>query len=153
DALHELASTSLGGDATVEAAYTIFKASQDSHASSDASHDEDEVPDTTTMPFRRIRTKQRRLRRTFTSLAFEHFQENISAVEDTIPTGDGIHADAQTIPAGSTPIPTTGAVDKGKAPMVDDSIHVDLLTEQEQVLKNLHDYQLREDLAKKLQAE
>nr|GFA86534.1 hypothetical protein [Tanacetum cinerariifolium] len=115
DALHELASTSLGGDATVEAAYTIFKASQDSHASSDASHDEDEVPDTTTMPFRRIRTKQRRLRRTFTSLAFEHFQENISAVEDTIPTGDGIHADAQTIPAGSTPIPTTGGVSAGSS--------------------------------------
>nr|GFA07743.1 hypothetical protein [Tanacetum cinerariifolium] len=45
------------------------------------------------------------------------------------------------------------AADKGKAPMVDDSIPVDLLTEQERVLKNLHDYQLGEDLAKKLQAE
>nr|GFA07557.1 JmjC domain-containing protein [Tanacetum cinerariifolium] len=44
------------------------------------------------------------------------------------------------------------AADKGKAPMVDDSIPVDLLTEQERVLKNLHDYQLGEDLAKKLQA-
>nr|GFC36259.1 hypothetical protein [Tanacetum cinerariifolium] len=45
------------------------------------------------------------------------------------------------------------AADKGKDPIVDDSIPVDLLTEQERVLKNLHDYQLREDLAKKLQAE
>nr|GEU78746.1 hypothetical protein [Tanacetum cinerariifolium] len=135
DALHELDSTSLGGDTTVEAAYTIFKASQDAHASLDA-------------------------------------------IEDTIPAGDGIPADAQTIPAGSTPISTTGGVsagssmdpagqaaaaapssyiilaaDKGKAPMVDDSILADILTEQEQVLKNLHAYQLGEDLAKKLQAE
>nr|GFA00196.1 hypothetical protein [Tanacetum cinerariifolium] len=178
DVLHELASTSLGGDTIVKAAYTIFKASQDAHASSDTSHDEDEVPDSTTMPFRRTRTKRRRLRKTFTSSAFEHFQENISAVEDTIPAGDGIPADAQTIPAGSTPIPTTGGVfagssmdpagqaaatapsssaiptaDKGKAPMVDDSIPADLLTEQERVLNNLYDYQLGEDLAKKLQAE
>nr|GEV16260.1 hypothetical protein [Tanacetum cinerariifolium] len=84
----------------------------------------------------------------------------------------------RTIPAGSTPIPTTRGVsagssmdpagqaadvapssstilaaDKGKAPMVDDSIPADLLTEQERVLKNLHDYQFGEDLAKKLQAE
>nr|GEZ91481.1 hypothetical protein [Tanacetum cinerariifolium] len=99
DALHELASTSLGGDTTVEAAYTIYKASQDAYASSNAGHDKDEVPDTTTMPFR----------------PFEHFQENISAIDEFIPA--------------------------------------DLLTEQEQVLKNLHDYQLEEDLAKKLQAE
>nr|GFD40283.1 hypothetical protein [Tanacetum cinerariifolium] len=32
------------------------------------------------------------------------------------------------------------AADKGKAPMVDDSTPADLLAEQEQVLKNLHDY-------------
>nr|GEX77149.1 hypothetical protein [Tanacetum cinerariifolium] len=99
------------------------------------------------------------------------------AVEDTIPAGDGIPADAQTIPAGSTPIPSSGGVsagssmdppgkaaaaapsstilaaDKGKAPMVDDSLHADLLTEQACILKNLHDYQLGEDLAKKLHAE
>nr|GEZ78924.1 hypothetical protein [Tanacetum cinerariifolium] len=37
--------------------------------------------------------------------------------------------------------------------MVDDFIPADLLTEQEQVLKNLHDSQLGEDLGKKLQAE
>nr|GEY69080.1 putative ribonuclease H-like domain-containing protein [Tanacetum cinerariifolium] len=110
DALHELASTSLGGDTTVEAAYTIYKASQDAHASSDAGSDEDEVPDTTNIPFRRTRTKRRWLRKTFTSFAFEHFQENISAVEDTISAGAGILADAQTIPVGSTPIPTTGGV-------------------------------------------
>nr|GEZ90650.1 hypothetical protein [Tanacetum cinerariifolium] len=96
--------------------------------SSDAGHDEDEVPDTTTMPFRH-----------------------------TIPASDGISVDAQTIPAGSTPIPTIGGVfagsfmdptgqtaaaapsssailvtDKGKALMVDDSIPADILTEQEQ---------------------
>nr|GEW61620.1 aminoacyl-tRNA synthetase, class 1a, anticodon-binding [Tanacetum cinerariifolium] len=170
DALHKLASTSLGGDTTVEAAYTIYKASQDAHASSDAGHDEDEVPDDTTMPFRCTRTKRRRLRKTFTSSAFEHFHKNISAVEDPIPAGDGI-------PAGSTPIPTTEGVsagssmdcagqaaaaapsssaipvaDKGKALMVDDFIPTDLLTEQERVLKNLYDYKLGEDLAKKLQA-
>nr|GEY02617.1 retrovirus-related Pol polyprotein from transposon TNT 1-94 [Tanacetum cinerariifolium] len=150
DALHKLASTSLGGDTTVEAAHTIYKASQDAHASSDAGHDEDEVPDDTTTPFRRTRTKRRRLRKTVTSSAFEHFQENISVVEDIIPTGDGIPADAQTIPAGSTPISASSsmdpagqadaaapsstilAADKGKAPM---------------------DYQLEEDLAKKLHAE
>nr|GEX91921.1 xylulose kinase-1 [Tanacetum cinerariifolium] len=148
DALHKLASTSLGGDTTVKAAYTIYKASQDAHASSDAGHDEDEVPDDTTMPFKHI-----------------------------IPAGDGISVDAQTIPAGSTPIPSSGGVsaggsmdpagqaaaaapsstipapDKGKAPMVDDSLPADLLTKQERILKNLHDYQLGEDLAKKLHAE
>nr|GFD00510.1 hypothetical protein [Tanacetum cinerariifolium] len=58
DALHELANTSLGGDTTVEAAYIIYKASQDAHASSDAGPDEDEVPDTTNMPYRRTRTKR-----------------------------------------------------------------------------------------------
>nr|GEY14400.1 hypothetical protein [Tanacetum cinerariifolium] len=149
DALHELASTSLGGETTVEAAYTIYKDSYDAHASTDAGHDEDKVLNTTTMPFRY-----------------------------TMPTGAGILADAQTIHAGSTPIPPTGGVstgssmdpagqastaaptssailaaDKVKALMVDDFIHVDLLTKQERVLKNLHDYQLREDLEKKLQAE
>nr|GEX33581.1 hypothetical protein [Tanacetum cinerariifolium] len=107
------------------------------------------------MPFRCTRTKRRRLRKTVTSSAFEHFQENISSIEDTIPAGDGILAAALTIPAGSTPIPssvgvstgssrdpagqaaatapssTIPAADKGKAPMVDDSLPADLLTEQE----------------------
>nr|GFB77541.1 hypothetical protein [Tanacetum cinerariifolium] len=80
----KLDSTSLGGDTTIEAAYTIYKASQDAHASSDASPDEDEVPDTTNMSFRH-----------------------------TISAGAGNPADAQTIPAGSTPIPTTGGVSGG----------------------------------------
>nr|GEZ58011.1 putative reverse transcriptase, RNA-dependent DNA polymerase [Tanacetum cinerariifolium] len=171
DALHKMASTSLGGDTTVEAAYTIYKASQYAHATSDVGHAADVVPDDTTMPFRRTRTKRWRLRKTVTSSPFKHLQENISAIEDTI------LAVAQTIPAVSNPFPysggvsasssmdpadqaaaaapssTTLAADKGKAPMVDDSLHVDLLTEQKRILKNLHDYQLGEDLAKKLHAE
>nr|GEX16672.1 hypothetical protein [Tanacetum cinerariifolium] len=113
DALHKLASTSLGGDSTVEAAYTIYKASQDAHASSDAGHVADEVP-ADTMPYRH-----------------------------TLPAGKGIPAAAPTIPAGSTPIPSGSSMDpvgqaaapsstipaanKGKAPMVDDSLTVDLL--------------------------
>nr|GFA01927.1 hypothetical protein [Tanacetum cinerariifolium] len=137
DALHKLASTSLGA----------------------------EVPDDTTMPFRRTSTTRRRLRKLFTSSASEHFPENISAVEDTLPAGDGIHASSTTIPAGSSidpvvqaaaapPSSTILVADKGKAPMdTDDSLHVDLLSEQERILKNLHDYQLGEDLAKKLHAE
>nr|GEV62473.1 Gag-Pol polyprotein [Tanacetum cinerariifolium] len=115
DALHKLASTSLGGDTTIEAAYTIYKASQDAHASSDAGHDEDEVPDDTTIPFRRTRTKRRRLKKTVTSSTFKHFQEHIFAVEDTIPAGDGIPADAQTIPTGTTPIPSSGGVSAGSS--------------------------------------
>nr|GFB02600.1 hypothetical protein [Tanacetum cinerariifolium] len=142
DVLHELASTSLGGDTTVEAAYTIYKASHDAHASSDAGHDEDE--------------------------------EKIFAVEDTIPAGDGIPADAQTIPTGSTPIPTTRGVsassfidpagqatadapssstipaaDKGKAPMANDSIPANVLTEQEREVEFARQ---QEELAQKAQA-
>nr|GEX08994.1 aminoacyl-tRNA synthetase, class 1a, anticodon-binding [Tanacetum cinerariifolium] len=171
DAFHKLATTSLGGDSTVEAAYTIYKASQDAHASSDAGHAAAEVPDDTTMPFRRMSTTRRHLRKPFASSASEHFQENISAVEDTLLAGEGIHVAAPTIPAGGTTIPagrtmvptvlaaavapssTILAADKGKAPMVDDSLHADLLFEQEHILKNLHDYQLGEELAKKLHAE
>nr|GEV17539.1 hypothetical protein [Tanacetum cinerariifolium] len=155
DALRKLASMSLGGDTTVKAAYTIYKASQDAHASSDAGHDEDVVPDDTTMPFRRTRTKRRRPRKTFTSSAFEHFQENISPVKDTISAG-GVSAGSFMDPAGqAAAAPSSSAIpaaDKGKDPMVDDSILIDLLIEQEWVLKNLHNYQLRKDLAKKLQA-
>nr|GEY50599.1 hypothetical protein [Tanacetum cinerariifolium] len=164
DALHKLASTSLGGDSTVEAAYTIYKASQDAHASSDAGHAAAEVPDDTTMPFRRTSTTRRHLRKPFTSSASEHFQENISTVEDTLPAGEGIPTAGTTIPAASSIDPTVQAIavapsstipaaDKGKAPMVDDSLPADLLSEQERILKNLHDYQLGEELAKKLHAE
>nr|GEV75466.1 hypothetical protein [Tanacetum cinerariifolium] len=105
DALHQLASKSLGGDSIVEAAYTIYKASQDAHASSDAGHNEAKVPDDTTMPFRRTSTTRRCLRKPFTSSAFVHFPEHISTVEDTLPAGEGIPAAAPTIPAGSTTIP------------------------------------------------
>nr|GEV16261.1 hypothetical protein [Tanacetum cinerariifolium] len=125
DALYELASTSLGGDTTVEAAYTIYKTSQDAHASSDAGHDKDET---------------------------------IPAGSTPIPTTRGVSAGSSMDPAGQAAdvAPSSStilAADKGKAPMVDDSIPADLLTEQERVLKNLHDYQFGEDLAKKLQAE
>nr|GFC53363.1 hypothetical protein [Tanacetum cinerariifolium] len=81
---------------------------------------------------------------------------------DTSPTiaaiaAGGVSAGSFMDPASQTAAAPSSsaipAVDKGKAPMVDDSIPVDLLTEQEHVLKNLHDYQLEEDLAKKLQAE
>nr|GEW02271.1 putative ribonuclease H-like domain-containing protein [Tanacetum cinerariifolium] len=135
DALHKLASTSLGGDSTVEAAYTIYKASQDAHASSDAGHDAAKVPDVTTMPFKRTCTTRKRLRKPFTSLASDHFSENIFAVKDTLPADEGNHAAAPTIPTGSTtilagssmdpavqattadPSSTIPAADKGKAPM------------------------------------
>nr|GFB23187.1 hypothetical protein [Tanacetum cinerariifolium] len=140
--------------------------------SKDARHDAAEVPDDTSMPFRLTSTTRRRLRKPFTSSASEHFLENIFAVEDTLPAGEGIHAAAPTNPAGSTsilagssmdptiqasaaaaPSSTIPAADKGKAPMVDDSFPTDLLSEQERILKNLHDYHLGEDLAKKLHAE
>nr|GEU87671.1 xylulose kinase-1 [Tanacetum cinerariifolium] len=135
DALHKLASMSLGGDTTIKAAYTIYKASQDVHASSDVGHDEDVVPNDTTMPFRRTRTKR----------------------STPIPTIGGVSAGSSMDPVGqAVAAPSSSAIpatDKDKAPMVDNSIPADLLTEQERVLKNLHDYQLGEDLAKKLQAE
>nr|GEZ17517.1 xylulose kinase-1 [Tanacetum cinerariifolium] len=171
DALHKLASTSFGGDSTVEAAYTIYKASQDAHAYSDAGDDAAEVPAYTTMPFSRTSTTRRRLRKPFTSSASDHFLENIFVVEDTLPAGEGIPVAAPTIPTGSTTIPagssmdpagqaaaatplsTIPAADKGKASMVDDSLPADLLSEQERILKNLYDYQLGEELAKKLHAE
>nr|GFA62119.1 hypothetical protein [Tanacetum cinerariifolium] len=80
----------------------------------------------------------KRLRKPFTSFPSAYVPENI-------PVGAGITAASTTIPAGT--------VDKGKAPMVDDSLPADLLSKQERILKNLHDYQLGEDLAKKLHAE
>nr|GEW32283.1 hypothetical protein [Tanacetum cinerariifolium] len=105
EALHTLASKSLGGDSTDKA----------------AGYGAAEVPADATMPFWR-----RRLMKPFTSFTSAHVPENI--------------------PAGAV-------VDKGKAPMVDDSLPADLLSEQERILKNLHDYQLGEDLAKKLHTE
>nr|GEW96358.1 hypothetical protein [Tanacetum cinerariifolium] len=122
-ALHTLESASLGGDSSATAV----------------------GPDAdTTMPFRSTSTTRRRLRKPFTSSASAHVSENI-------PAGSyvdvAIHAAAA--PSSSIPI----AADKGQAPMVDDSLSTDLLSEQERVLKNLHDSQLREELAKKIYAE
>nr|GEY92341.1 putative reverse transcriptase domain-containing protein [Tanacetum cinerariifolium] len=140
EALHTLASTSLGGDSTDKA----------------AGHDVAEVPADATMPFHSTSTTRRRLKKSFTSSTSAH-------VPDNIPASAGIPAVATTIPAGSSmdaavhaaaaPSSSIPAVDKGKAPMVDDSLPADLLSEQERVLKNLHDYQLGEDLAKKLHVE
>nr|GEX62032.1 putative ribonuclease H-like domain-containing protein [Tanacetum cinerariifolium] len=130
EALHMLASKSLGGDSTDKA----------------ADHDAAEVPTYATMPFRR-----RRLRKPFTSFPSAHVPENILA-------GTGFLAAATIIPAGSSmnaavtvagaPLSSILAVDKGKAPMVDESLPADLLSEQERILKNLHAYHLGEDLAK-----
>nr|GEY56961.1 hypothetical protein [Tanacetum cinerariifolium] len=96
-------------------------------------------------------------RKPFSSFPSAHVPENV-------PAGAGIFAAATTIPTGSPmdaavyaavspsySIPT--AADKGKEPMVDGSLPVDLLSEQERVFKNLHDSQLGEELAKKIHAE
>nr|GEX86654.1 retrotransposon protein, putative, unclassified [Tanacetum cinerariifolium] len=139
-ALHMLAITSLGGDSSDKA----------------AGHDAAEVPVDTTMPFRSTSTMRRRLRKPFTSSASAHVPENIPigvgipAAATTIPTGSSMDAAVHGAAAHSSSIPT---VDKGKAPMVDDSLPTDLLSEQERILKNLYDYQLGEDLAKKLHIE
>nr|GEV96492.1 copia protein [Tanacetum cinerariifolium] len=140
EALHTLASTSLGGD-------SIDKA---------AGHAAAEVPADATMPFRSTSTTRRRLMKPFTS-------STSAQVLDNIPPGADIPATATTIPAGSSmdaavyaaaaPSSPILAIDKGKAPMVDESLPADLLSEQECILKNLHDYQLGEDLAKKLHTE
>nr|GFC30591.1 hypothetical protein [Tanacetum cinerariifolium] len=93
------------------------------------------------------------------------FTSSVSAhVSETIPPGVRVLAAATTIPAGSlvdvvvhvaadpsSSIPTVA--DKGKATMVDNSPPTDLLSEHERALKNLHDSQLGEELAKKIQAE
>nr|GEZ03138.1 JmjC domain-containing protein [Tanacetum cinerariifolium] len=89
----------------------------------------------TTMPIHGTSTTRRRLRKLFTSFVFAH-------VSETIPVGVRVPAAATTIPAGSSvdavvhaaagpssSIPTPA--DKGKAPMVDDSLPADLLSEQE----------------------
>nr|GFA70717.1 aminoacyl-tRNA synthetase, class 1a, anticodon-binding [Tanacetum cinerariifolium] len=100
DVLHKLISTSLGGDSTTKASYTIYKASQDAHASSDAGH---------------------------------AIAEGIPTGAPTIPAGEGIPAGSTTILTGSSMVPTIQAAaaspsstipaaDKGKAPMVDDSL-------------------------------
>nr|GEU48493.1 putative ribonuclease H-like domain-containing protein [Tanacetum cinerariifolium] len=103
-----------------------------------AGHDAAEVPAYATMPFRSTSITRRRLRKPFTSSTSAYVHENI-------PAGAGILAAATTILAGSSmdaavyataapssPIPD---VDKGKAPMVDDSLPTDLLSEQQEELE------------------
>nr|GEZ14666.1 synaptobrevin, longin-like domain protein [Tanacetum cinerariifolium] len=130
EALYTLASMSLGGDSSDKA----------------AGHDAAEVPAAATMPFR-----QRRLRKPFTTSASSHVPGNIPASADIpaaatiIPAGSSMDAAVHSAAAHSSFIPT--ATDKGKAPMVDDSFPADLLSEQERVLKNLHDSQLGEELS------
>nr|GEX07058.1 hypothetical protein [Tanacetum cinerariifolium] len=136
-ALYTLVSTSLGGNSSALAA----------------------GPDAdTTMPFRSTSTTRRYLKKPFTSSAFAHVTKNILAgasVPDaatTVPAGSSVDAAVHVVvTAPSSSIPT--AADKGKAPMVDDSLLADLLSEQERVLKNLHDSQLKEELAKKIHVE
>nr|GEZ03117.1 hypothetical protein [Tanacetum cinerariifolium] len=90
-------------------------------------------------PFRSTSTTRRRLRKPFTSFASAHVSENIPAsasvpaAATTIPTGSSVDADVHAATAPSSSIPT--AADKGKAPMVDDSLPADLLSDQEHVLK------------------
>nr|GEW78637.1 ribonuclease H-like domain-containing protein [Tanacetum cinerariifolium] len=141
EALHTLARTSLGGD------------------SSDmpAGHDAAAVPADISMPFRSPSTTQRRLRKPFSSFTSAHVPENVpagagvSAAATTIPAGSSVDVVVHAASATSSSIPT--AADKGKAPMVDDYLPADILSELERILKNLHDAQLGEELSKKIYAE
>nr|GEU70541.1 ribonuclease H-like domain-containing protein [Tanacetum cinerariifolium] len=111
----------------------------------------------TTMPVHSIRTTRRRLRKPFTSSVSAHVSKTIPAgvcvpaASTTIPTSRSVDAAVYADAAPSSSFPT--AADKGKAPMVDDCLPADLLSEQERVLKNLYDSQLGEELAKKIHAE
>nr|GEZ94816.1 JmjC domain-containing protein [Tanacetum cinerariifolium] len=134
-ALHTLVSTTLGDDSSATAA----------------------GPDAeTTMHVHSTSITRRRLRKPFTSFVFAHVSETILAgvrvptVATTIPAGSSVDVVVHAA-APSSSIPT--AADKGKAPMVDDSLPADLLSDQERVLKNLYDSQLGEELAKKIHAE
>nr|GEY48923.1 hypothetical protein [Tanacetum cinerariifolium] len=135
-ALHTLASATLGDDSSATAAGPDAK---------------------TTMPVYSTSTTRRRLRKQFTSSIYVHVSETIPAgvhvpaVATTIPAGSSMDVAVHAAAAPSSSIPT--AADKGKAPMVDDSLPIDLLLKQECVLKNLHDSQRREELAKKIHAE
>nr|GEY91259.1 hypothetical protein [Tanacetum cinerariifolium] len=129
DALHKLASTSLGGDSTIKAAYTIYKASQDVYASSDAGHAAAEVPDDTTMPFRH----------TLPAV------EGIPAGSITIPAGSSIDPTVQA--AAAAPSSTIPAADKGKAPMLGEELAKKLHAEQEEEFARR-----QQELAQKAQA-
>nr|GEV63910.1 ribonuclease H-like domain-containing protein [Tanacetum cinerariifolium] len=135
-ALHTLASTTLGDDPSATAVGPDVK---------------------TTMPGERTSTTRRHLRKPFTSSVSAHVSETIPpgvrvpAAATTIPASSSVDVDVHTAVVPSSSIPT--AADKGKAPMVDNSPPADLLSEHERVLKNLHDSQLGEELAKMIQAE
>nr|GEV81724.1 hypothetical protein [Tanacetum cinerariifolium] len=135
-ALHTLESVTLGDDSSTTAA----------------------GPDAeTTMPVHSTSTTRRRLKKPFTSSVSALVSKTIPAVvrvppaATTIPAGSSVDAAIHVAAAHSSSIPTVA--DKGKAPMVDDSLPADLLSEQERVLKNLYDSQLGEELAKKIHAE
>nr|GEU51500.1 hypothetical protein [Tanacetum cinerariifolium] len=134
--LHTLASATLGDDSSTTAAGPDAK---------------------TTMPIHSTRTMRKRLKKPFTSSVSAHVSETIPAgvrvpaAASTSPPGSSVDAAIHAAAAPSSFIPT--AADKGKALMVDDSLPADFLLEQERVLKNLHDSQIGEELAKKIHAE
>nr|GEY10929.1 JmjC domain-containing protein [Tanacetum cinerariifolium] len=131
EALHTLASMSLGGDSTDKA----------------ADHDAAEVPADATMPFH-----QRRLRKPFTTSAYAHVLDNIPAGADipaaatTIPVGSSMDAAIHSDAAPSSSIPT--AADKGKAPMLGEELAKKIHAEQEAEFARQ-----QEELAQKAQAE
>nr|GFC52985.1 hypothetical protein [Tanacetum cinerariifolium] len=73
--------------------------------------------------------------------------------EDTTPTEQDINLEALHTLACTSLGGDSSDTPTGKAPMVDDSFPADLLSKQERVLKNLHDSQIGEELAKKINAE
>nr|GFA05787.1 hypothetical protein [Tanacetum cinerariifolium] len=102
-ALHTLASATLGDDSSAPAA----------------------GPDAeTTMPVHSTSTTRRRLKKQFTSSVSAH-------VSKTIPARRSVDVAVHAAATPSFFIPT--AADKGKAPMVDDSLPADLLSEQERM--------------------
>nr|GEY84560.1 hypothetical protein [Tanacetum cinerariifolium] len=124
--------TPMEQDIDLEALHTLAHTSLGGDSSdTPAGRDAAKVPADTSMPSRNPSTTRRRLKKPFSFFAFAHFPEEV-------PAGASVPAATTTIPAGT---------------MVDDSLPVDLLSEQEHVLKNLHDSQLGEELAKKIHAE
>nr|GEU99836.1 hypothetical protein [Tanacetum cinerariifolium] len=115
-ALHTLASTTLG----------------DNSSATDVGPDAE-----TTMPVHSTSTTRRHLRKPFTSSVSAHVSETISAgvhvpaAATTIPAGSSLDAAIHAAAAPSSSIPTIA--DKGKAPMVDDSLPANLLSEQERM--------------------
>nr|GEX22979.1 hypothetical protein [Tanacetum cinerariifolium] len=94
------------------------------------------------------------LAKTFTTSASAHVPENIPAVASvlaaatTIPASSSVATAVYVAAAPSSSIPTTA--DKGKAPMANDSLPADILTEQEREAEFARQ---QEELAQKAQAE